>query len=123
MFSGNYQFGRDPIATVFYGAGITPGTVNNEPIDHLNVLATALDSNGALDQFKTDFAAAFPTANDGTTTSAQNAAELANLRPIVDVFNAGPALSAPTIISVPEPTTLSLMGLVVAGLLARRRKA
>ncbi|HZP89020.1 MAG TPA: Ig-like domain repeat protein, partial [Burkholderiales bacterium] len=78
--------GIDRIATVFYGEKIVAG-VYDEPIDHLNVLSTVLDLHGALDTFKQDFSAAY-----GTTPEAVR--QSANLRAIVDVFGAGPALTA-----------------------------
>ncbi|RTL34796.1 MAG: hypothetical protein EKK49_08115 [Rhodocyclaceae bacterium] len=80
-----YHFGRDRIATLFYGAGITAGDYA-ERIDALNVLATILHDQGQLADFRRDFARSCP--DDAATCSR----ELANLRPILDVFGRGPAL-------------------------------
>jgi hypothetical protein len=80
-----YMFGRHPIATVFYGAGVKPG-VYRERIDALNVLATVLHDQGLLDTFKRDFIATCP--EDKATCEREHA----NLRPIADVFGRGAAL-------------------------------
>lgn len=80
-----YHFGRDRIATLFYGAGVRPGDYA-ERIDALNVLATVLHNQGQLAGFRRDFALTCP--DDAATCTR----ELANLRPILDVFGRGPAL-------------------------------
>ncbi|GAB4441079.1 MAG: alkaline phosphatase family protein [Rhodocyclaceae bacterium] len=87
------EAGREPasgrIVTLFSGPPdrVRPGRYG-EPIDHLNVLATLLDRHGALDRFRSDFRAAW---GDGP----EAARELANLRPVRDVFGEGPALQPP----------------------------
>lgn len=80
-----YHFGRDRIATLFYGAGVRPGDYA-ERIDALNVLATILHNQGQLADFRRDFTRTCP--DDAATCTR----ELANLRPILDVFGRGPAL-------------------------------
>lgn len=80
-----YHFGRDRIATLFYGAGVKPGNYA-ERIDALNVLATILHNQGQLAGFRRDFALTCP--DDAATCTR----ERANLRPILDVFGRGPAL-------------------------------
>lgn len=80
-----YRHGRDRVATLFHGAGLKPG-VYDERIDALNVLATVLHSQGLLDRFRADFAQTCPEPADVRER------ELANLRPILDVFGAGGAL-------------------------------
>jgi phosphatidylinositol-3-phosphatase len=82
-----YHFGSDRISTLFYGADVRPGAYL-ERIDALNVLATVLHNQGLLARFRDDFAQTCP---DDTATCVR---QLANLRPIVDVFGRGPALSA-----------------------------
>ena len=79
-----YRTGIDPILTLFYGppGKVIPGQYD-EPVDHLNLVATLLDRYGLLDQFKRDFAQAHPQAER----------ELANLRPILDVFGEGQRLA------------------------------
>lgn len=81
-----YRTGIDPILTLFYGppGKVIPGRYD-ELIDHLNVLATLLDRYGLLDQFKRDFAQA----HQGVHAER----ELANLRPVLDVFGEGPKLA------------------------------
>jgi len=81
-----YRIGIDPIVTLFYGPPrkVIPGRYD-EHIDHLNVLATLLDRYGLLEQFKRDFAQAHQ--------GPQAERELANLRPILDVFGEGPRLA------------------------------
>jgi hypothetical protein len=76
--------GIDRIPTVFYGPMVRPGRYD-EPIDHLNVLATVLSLHADLARFRKDFSAAHP--------GDEGARELANLRPILDVFGRGPALA------------------------------
>ena len=57
----------------------------------MNVLATLLDLNGLLPKFISDFSDAyFATADTFRAAEARRLA--ANLRPIVDIFGAGPAL-------------------------------
>ncbi|MEJ7669968.1 MAG: alkaline phosphatase family protein, partial [Casimicrobiaceae bacterium] len=90
--------GIDRITTVFYGANVVPGAYD-EPIDHLNVLSTVLDVYGVLDTFKQDFAAAY-----GNTAEAGR--QTANLRSILDIFGAGPALLAQ---SEPPYTTATIL--------------
>ncbi len=80
-----YKEGITPIPTVFYGPMIKPGRYA-EPSDHLNVLATMLAMHADLDRFRKEFAQ-----SHGGTDAHQ---ELANLRPIRDIFGAGPALTA-----------------------------
>lgn len=80
-----YRHGRHRIATLMHGAGIRPG-VYSERIDALNLLATVLDNQGVLADFRRDFAATCPE-DPGSC-----ARELANLRPLRDVFGRGPAL-------------------------------
>jgi len=80
-----YRFGRDRIATLFVGPMVRPGRYE-EPVDHLNVLATLLLMHGDLARFRREFAAAHP--------GEEGARELANLRPILDVFGAGAPLEA-----------------------------
>lgn len=80
-----YHFGNHRISTLFYGAGVRPGAYP-ERIDALNVLATVLHNQGLLDAFRRDFALTCP---DDSATCAR---QLANLRPIEDVFGRGPAL-------------------------------
>jgi hypothetical protein len=87
------QYGTDPIVTLFAGpeGKVLPGRYL-ERIDHLNTLATILDFYGALPQFIADFSEA----HLGTTDSfraAEHRRLLTNLRPILDVFLAGPALT------------------------------
>jgi phosphatidylinositol-3-phosphatase len=81
-----YRTGIDPILTLFYGPPdkVIPGRYD-EIIDHLNVLATLLDRYGLLDRFRRDFAQAHP--------GEEAERELANLRPILDVFGEGPKLA------------------------------
>jgi phosphatidylinositol-3-phosphatase len=80
-----YRTGIDRIATLFVGPRdhVLPGRYA-ETIDHLNVLATVLDRYAILDAFRRDFGAAHHEPDAG--------AELANLRPIRDVFGEGPPL-------------------------------
>jgi hypothetical protein len=87
------QYGTDPIVTLFLGpeGKVLPGRYL-ERVDHLNLLATVLDFYGALPQFVLDFS----DAHLGTTDSfraAEHRRLLNNLRPILDVFLAGPALT------------------------------
>jgi len=81
-----YLWGRDRIATLFHGAHLKPGRYDQR-IDALNLLATVLHSQKRLAAFRRDFAATC--AEDAATCQR----EAANLRPILDVFGAGPALS------------------------------
>ena len=81
-----YRWGRHRIATFFHGAHVKPG-VYGERIDALNVLATVLHSQGLLARFRTDFEATCP----DTPLSCRLAAE--NLRPVLDAFGVGPALT------------------------------
>ena len=118
----NYMYGRDPIPTIFYGAGVVPGTYA-EPIDHLNLLATVLASRGRLDQFKQDFAAAYPNLGDGTIPSLEHGQELANLRPILDAFGAGPALTPLAPVNAPEPMGIVWLGVLGMLWLGSRRGA
>jgi len=83
---GAKKAGIDTIPTIFYGPMVKPGRYD-EPIDHLNVLATLLALHADLDGFIKDFSAAH--------TGDEAARERANLRPVVDIFGAGPALAAP----------------------------
>lgn len=77
---------RQRIMTLFYGPpGRVPPGHYDEPIDALNVLATVLDRHGVLDRFRADFREAYADAPEA-------ARELANLRPLRDVFGEGPAL-------------------------------
>jgi hypothetical protein len=77
-----YMTGVGRIPTLFYGAGIKPG-VYEQPIDHLNVLATVLWLHGALDQFKAGFKQHYKV-TDGSGSEAER--EWLNLRPITSVF-------------------------------------
>lgn len=77
--------GIDTVPTVLYGPMVKPGRYA-EPIDHLNVLSTVLMLHADLTAFRQEFALAY--------SGDEAARELANLRPIVDVFGAGPALAA-----------------------------
>ena len=79
-----YQTGADKIATVFYGPMVKPGRYD-EPVDHLNVLSTLLALHADLATFRKDFARAHP--------DAEGEREGANLRPILDIFDAGPPLA------------------------------
>jgi len=81
---GAKKAGIDTIPTVFYGPMVKSGRYD-EPIDHLNVLATALALHADLEAFDRDFSAAY--------TGDEAARERANLRPIRDIFGAGPALT------------------------------
>ena len=82
-----YKEGISPIPTVFYGPMIRPGRYA-ESSDHLNVLATILAMHADLGRFRKDFAQSY------AGTEARQ--ELANLRPIRDIFGAGRALIAQT---------------------------
>lgn len=81
-----YHWGRDRIATLLHGAHLKPGR-SDQRIDALNLLATVLHSQKRLTDFRRDFAATCP--NDAATCQRQ----ADNLRPILDVFGAGPALT------------------------------
>lgn len=81
---GAKKAGIDTIPTILFGPMVKPGRYD-EPIDHLNVLATLLALHADLDRFRHDFHSAYP--------GAEGERELANLRPIWDVFGAGPALA------------------------------
>ena len=83
---GAKKAGIDTIPTIFYGPMVKPGHYD-EPVDHLNVLATVLALHADLDRFRKDFAAAH--------AGEEAARELANLRPITDIFGSGPALATP----------------------------
>lgn len=77
-----YMTGTHRIPTFFYGAGVKQG-VFEQRIDHLNVLATVLWLNGALDRFKADFRQ-FHKVVDGSGSEAEK--EWLNLVPVTDVF-------------------------------------
>lgn len=81
---GAKRAGIDTIGTVFFGPMIKPGRYA-EPVDHLNVLSTVLQLHADIDGFRRDFAAAY--------RGPEAERELANLRPIRDIFGAGPALT------------------------------
>lgn len=80
----NLKAGIDTIPVIFYGPMVKPGRYS-EPVDHLNMLATMLALHADLDRFRHDFSAAY--------SGDEPAHELANLRPVLDVFGAGPALA------------------------------
>lgn len=79
-----YATGNGRIPTLFYGAGVKPGDFAGQ-VDHLNVLATVLWLNGALDRFKSDFRQ-FHRVVDGSGSEAEK--EWLNLRPITEIFRA-----------------------------------
>lgn len=79
-----YHTGTHRIATLFVGAGVIPGE-SAQRIDHLNVLATVLWLNGALDRFKADFRT-FHSVVDGSGSEAEK--EWQALQPVTDVFRA-----------------------------------
>lgn len=81
-----YRWGRDRVATLMHGAHLKPGRYG-ERIDALNLLATVLHSQKRLARFRQDFGTTCP--DDAATCQRQ----AANLRPILDVFGAGPALA------------------------------
>jgi hypothetical protein len=77
-----YVRGAARIPTLFYGAGVKSGEFTAR-IDHLNVLATVLWLNGALDRFKSDFRR-FHHVVDGSGSEAER--EWRNLQPVTEVF-------------------------------------
>jgi hypothetical protein len=77
-----YMTGTHRIPVVFYGARVKPG-VYTQRIDHLNVLASVLWLNGALDQFKGDFSQ-FHGVVKGSGSEAEK--EWLNLIPIKEAF-------------------------------------
>lgn len=79
-----YLTGAHRIPTLFYGAGVKPGDVAQR-VDHLNVLATVLWLNGALDRFKADFLR-FHGVIEGSGSEAES--EWLNLQPVTEVFSA-----------------------------------
>lgn len=83
-----YLTGNHRIPTVFFGAGVKPGD-HDQRIDHLNVLATVLWQNGALDRFKADFKR-FHRVVEGSGSEAEK--EWLNLQPVPAVFEADKAL-------------------------------
>lgn len=83
---GAKKAGIDTIPTIFYGPMVKPGHYD-EPVDHLNVLATVLALHADLEGFRKDFAAAHK--------GEEAARELANLRPITDIFDSGSAAATP----------------------------
>lgn len=79
-----YITGKGRIPTLFYGAGVKQGDFAGR-VDHLNVLATVLWLNGALDRFKSDFRQ-FHRVVDGSGSEAEQ--EWLNLRPVTEIFRA-----------------------------------
>jgi len=79
-----YITGTHAIPTVFVGSGVKTGDFD-EPVDHLNVLATVLWLHGALDRFKADFQR-FHGVKPGDDTPLARA--WANLKPIRGLFKA-----------------------------------
>lgn len=77
-----YMTGTHRIPTFFYGAGVKQG-VFDQRVDHLNVLATVLWLNGALDRFRADFRQ-FHKVADGSGSEAER--EWLNLVPVTDMF-------------------------------------
>jgi hypothetical protein len=82
-----YVTGAHRIPTLFYGAGVKTGEYDQR-IDHLNVLATVLWQNGALDRFKADFKR-FHRVVEGSGSEAEK--EWLNLQPVPVVFEADKA--------------------------------
>lgn len=85
-----YMTGTHRIPTLFFGAGVKQG-VDDQRIDHLNVLATVLWLNGALDRFRADFRQ-FHKVMDGSGSEAEK--EWLNLQPITQVFERTPVKSS-----------------------------
>jgi hypothetical protein len=79
-----YITGTHAIPTVFVGQGVNKGDFD-EPVDHVNVLATVLWLHGALDRFKADFQR-FYAVKPGDDTPLAKA--WANLKPIRGLFKA-----------------------------------
>lgn len=79
-----YATGNGRIPTLFFGAGVKQGDFAGW-VDHLNVLATVLWLNGALDRFKSDFRQ-FHRVVDGSGSEAEQ--EWLNLRPVTEIFRA-----------------------------------
>lgn len=77
-----YITGTGCIPTLFFGAGVKHGEYAGR-VDHLNVLATVLWLNGALERFKSDFRQ-FHQVVDGSGSEAEK--EWLNLRPVTEVF-------------------------------------
>ncbi len=77
-----YVLGTHRIPTLFVGAGVRQGE-SAQRIDHLNLLATVLWQQGALERFKADFKR-FHQVVEGSGSEAER--EWLNLQPITDVF-------------------------------------
>lgn len=77
-----YLTGAHRVPTLFYGAGVKQGDVTHR-VDHLNVLATVLWLNGALERFKADFRR-FHGVVEGSGSEAET--EWLNLQPVTGVF-------------------------------------
>jgi hypothetical protein len=86
--------GLAAIPTLFYGPMVSAGDYP-ERIDHLNVLATLIALCGDLESFRREFALAY--------TGPEARQELLNLRPILDVFAAGPPLTPLLPLTPPLP--------------------
>ena len=77
-----YLTGAHRIPTIFYGAGIKPGVIEQR-MDHLNVLSTVLWLHGALEVFKADFKQHYQIVN-GSGVEAEKL--YLNLTPLSDAF-------------------------------------
>ena len=80
---GAQRAGIDTVATLYYGPMVKPGHYA-EPVDHLNLLATLLALHADPEAFRKEFGARF--------RGPEAARELEDLRPVIDIFGAGPAL-------------------------------
>ncbi|MDI1260890.1 alkaline phosphatase family protein [Aquabacterium sp.] len=77
-----YITGAGRIPTLFFGAGVKQGEFDGR-VDHLNILATVLWLNGALERFRADFRQ-FHQVVAGSGSEAEK--EWLNLRPVTEVF-------------------------------------